>query len=238
MKKILLFTTMLFLFSLTGCIQNYELTEEQTDSTAEYMAGLLLKYDDNYEDKLFLPDDISNDNPTDDDSDDVNSVEPTPGEEQENETGDNDVSGNGNEDNKDYTLAEVIGLNNFDIEFSGYQFYESYPEDADSSYFRLEPREGNQYLVASFEITNLSEKDNSLDLSDTPVLYQLDVNVGTLHEPWLTLLKDDLQFINMTMGAGKSKTAILVFEVSKKTEMADINLIVSKNNKSEIIEIK
>jgi len=93
-------------------------------------------------------------------------------------------------------------------------------------------------LVASFLAKNISDKEKTLNLSNSKVLYQLDINVGTVYKPLLTLLENDLQYIDITIGAGKNKTVLLVFEVSKDIDISNINLIASKDDRTEIIEFK
>lgn len=68
--------------------------------------------------------------------------------------------------------------------------------------------------------------------------YQLDVNVGTIYKPLLTLLKNDLQYFDITLKPGQSEKALLVFEISKDRDAANINLLISRENRSKIIEIK
>jgi hypothetical protein len=62
--------------------------------------------------------------------------------------------------------------------------------------------------------------------------------VGTVYKPLLTLLENDLQYIDITIEAGKTETVLLVFEVSKDVEISEINLIALKDERTEIIEIK
>jgi hypothetical protein len=138
----------------------------------------------------------------------------------------------------EYTLSEVIGKDHIEVEYTGYKFYSSYPENTTNAYFSLTPMEGNQLLVATFNIKKTSNKDITLNLGKSDVIYQLDVNVGTVYKPQLSLLVNDLQFIDMKIEAGKSKTALLIFEVSKNLDKSNINLIASKNDKTVIFEIK
>lgn len=233
MKKLSLLIIILFTLSLTGCIKKYELSEQQSDATAEYMAGLLLKYDKNYEPHLTPLDELTKVSEAPKVTEAITAT-PTPAQEATTENSDSGVEAVA----KEYTLSEVIGVSDIEILYSGYKICESYPEDATSAYFSLTPAEGNQLLVASFSIKNQSNKEKVLDLSNSGELYQLDINVGTVYKPSLTLLKNNLQYIDITIGAGKTETALLIFEVSKDTDISDINLITSKEDRTEIIEIK
>ncbi|MDF2611737.1 MAG: hypothetical protein K0R92_3211 [Lachnospiraceae bacterium] len=234
MKRMRILLVMLFMFILTGCIQEYKVTEQQSNATAEYMAGLLLKYDENYMQGLISEEEVLQEEASMGEADAINptpTLSPTEGA---------TVSTEGKvaDSEKDYTLTEVIGEKNFEIEYTGYKVTESYPEDTDSAYFSLTPREGNQLIVASFIVKNKSDKEKTLNLSKAKILYQLDVNAGTIYKPSLTLLENDLQYIDITIPEGEAEPVLLIFEVPEGTDMSDINLIVSNDKKTDIIKIK
>ena len=233
MKRLKLLIIMMFVFTLTGCIQEYNVTDQQSDATSEYMAGLLLNYDKEYEQDLISKNRILSEEITSKVDD---TTSPSPTLSPNIDTNNTDDQGAANQEN--YTLTEVIGEKNFEIEYTGYIVTETYPEDSQSAYFSLSAYEENQLLVASFLIKNKSKKEKTLNLSKAEILYQLDVNVGSVYKPLLTLLENDLQYIDVTIAGEKSETVLLIFEVSKKVEMSDINLLITKDGKSEIIEIK
>lgn len=216
---------------LTGCIKEYPLSEVQTDAVAEYMAGRLLMEDKNYlaslltyEEIIEFEDNIQEDN-----------LVPKP-------TKAPDVV-NDNEDNapiKDvnYTLSEVIGVPNFDILYSSYKLVDTYPEDESNLVFSLDPRPGHQLLVLNFTIENITDKNEVIDLSLSTIQYQLDINVGSIYKPQLALLENNLQYINLNLKAGEKIPAVLIFEVARDIDLSDIKLIISKDSRSEIVEIK
>lgn len=233
MRKLILLTASICMFSLTGCINEYEYTEQQSDSAAEYMADLLLKENLNYKPSLTPVEELNIKDPVEEEdtseiSEKDTTLAPTPVPEQEEEDKNQTPV-------KEYTLTEVIGEQDFEIEYKDYKISDTYSE---GPYFSLDAREDNQLLVTTFSVKNISDKEKTLSLSKSDVLYQLDVNVGTVYKPLLTLLENDLQYIELTLGAGKTETVVLVFEVSKRTDISDINLIASREGRTEIIEIK
>jgi hypothetical protein len=64
MKRLILFLILIISITLTGCIHETNITEEESDAVAEYMAGLLLKYDDKYDKALIPKDEIGIDSKT------------------------------------------------------------------------------------------------------------------------------------------------------------------------------
>jgi hypothetical protein len=236
MRRLRLIIAVFLILTLTGCTKEYNLTEEQTEATAEYMAGLLLRYDNNYKPSLISKEELyAQEDDASEEFEDITTPTPTASPIEESS---DDVNNEEEKTQKDYTLTEVIGVKNIEIQYSGYQICEYYPEDSSNSYFSLTPREGYQLLVTSFQAKNNSKKDKAFNLSETNVLYQLDINVGTVYKPLLTLLENDLQYIDITIKAGKTETVLLVFEVSKDVDISEINLIALKDERTEIIEIK
>jgi len=237
MKKLRLLIIIFFMLSLTGCIQEYKLTEQQSDATAEHMAALLLKYDEDYEPHLTPLDQLNEEVSETSGENGVNTTTVTPTPALDEVITENEDS-EGAKVTKEYTLTEVIGETDIEIQYSNYKICESYPEDTTNAYFSLTPVGGKQLLVASFLAKNISDQEKTLNLSNSKVLYQLDINVGTVYKPLLTLLENDLQYIDITIGAGKNKTVLLVFEVSMDIDISNINLIASKDDRTEIIEFK
>jgi hypothetical protein len=233
LRRLRLLFIMLCMFTLTGCIQKYGATEELGDATAEYMAGLLLKYDENYKQDLSPKGMIATETEKLEKTTDVPTPTISPIKDSATST-----ESETDETQKEYTLTEVIGEKNFDIEYTDYEVADTYPEDTDSTYFSLTPREGNQLIVVSFIVKNKTDKEKTLNLSKLKILYQLEVNKGTVYKPSLTLLENDLQYIDIKVASGKSEPVLLIFEASKENDMSNIKLLISKDDKSEIIEIK
>jgi len=234
MKRLRLLPILLLLFGLTGCIKEYTLKEEQSDAVAEYMAGKLLEYEDTYEQDLVLEDELMEAGQ----EDSAQIISPTAVA--ENPSSDsNNTEGTIEETDAsiDYSLAEVIGVEDFDIQYKGYTVTETYPEDSDSTYFSLTARKGNQLLAVAFDLKNTTKSKKTLNLSKSKVLYQLDINVDTIYKPSLTLLENDLQYIDISVAGGKTEQVLLIFEVAKTTDLSDVNLIVSKDKKTKIIKI-
>lgn len=233
MKKII-GIVIVCMFLLTGCMQRSVVAEKQGDMIVEYMAGMLLKRDKNYQSVLIQPEKdeevIDNIIEINDKSSDKN-ISTKKQNRVENTMSTKKYSSNS-------SLSEVIGTKDFDIQYMSYKIYDTYPEDIATTYFSLTPRKGYQLLVTSFSVQNITKDELSLDLSSAKINYLLDINVGTMYKPLLTLLENDLQYKEIKLKAGENESVLLIFEVSKELDMSNINLIVSKENKTEIVGIK
>jgi len=229
MKRLILLIVVIISFTLTGCMKPYTATDQQSDAIAEYMAGLILKSDKNYDQALIPEDALTSDtSSTVDTTDNTDITDP----------GDTPASDNATEVQNDYTLTQVIGESGFGIAYKGYKLVDTYPEDSESSHFSLTPREGYQLLVTSFTVKNKKDAKKEINLINSGVTYQLDVNTDKVYKPLLTLLENDLQYIDLSIAAGKSEVVLLVFEVSKDAEITDISLIATKGQKSVTIKLK
>jgi hypothetical protein len=219
-------------------MKDYPLNEAQTDIVAEYMASRLLENE-----KKFTPSLISYYEVLEIDKltlDDKILPEPTeiPLESDDNIANSDDTSTPDSPSDIQYTLSEVIGEADFDIKYTGYQLASTYPEDESNLVFSVDPRAGYQLLVVDFTIENIADTDKIIDLSKATILYQLDINVGTIYKPQFALLENNLQYIKLNVRSGEKIPAVLIFEVTKDIDMSDINLIVSRDARTEIIEIK
>ncbi|TAH64013.1 MAG: hypothetical protein EWM47_13260 [Anaerolineaceae bacterium] len=235
MKRLLLICICVLGVTLTGCMKEYPLTEAQTDIVAEYMASRLLEKDKKYSPSLISFQEVID--YEDISSEDESEPEPTNIPETSDDI-DNDSSSADSQVDVNYTLSEVIGDPSFDIQYTSYQFAETYPEDESNLVFSVDPREGYQLLIANFTIENVSDIDKIIDLSKVKIQYQLDINVGTVYKPQLALLENNLQYIKMNLKAGAKVPAVLIFEVTKDIDMSNINLIVSRDTRAEIIKVK
>lgn len=239
MKRFLLIIICLLGLAMTGCMKDYPLTEVQTDMVAEYMASRLLENDKNFTTSLLSYNEVSEIEKNR--LEDYNQPEPTEIPKVSDKDNTVDMDGSSSSDtttDTQYTLSEVIGEAGFNIQYTGYMLADTYPEDESSLVFSLDSREGYQLLVANFEIENTTDTDKIIDLRKAGIKYQLDINVGTIYMPQLALVENNMQYINLEVKAGSKIPAILIFEVNKDVEMSDINLIVSRDARTEIIDIK
>lgn len=228
LKYLMILLVMLLSFSLTGCIQEYSVKAGSEDSIAEYMANTLLASDYKYkQDQLQLPDDtewiVADGAENSNDEDDSKTVD----------TDKQAASSQGAS-----SLTQVIGVNGFSVQYKSYKLVDLYPENADEADFSLTPRNGQQLLVATFTIKNTTKDLETINLIKSGIVYKLDVNSGTIYKPLLTLLKNDLQYIDTEVGPGKSKSVLLIFEVSKDTNIKNISLKATNDDKSSNIKLK
>lgn len=245
MKRLKLLLVFILSLLLTGCIQEYDVTEEQSDAIAEYMAGMILKYDNDYQEALLPMEVVSEESSNDSNSPD-NSSSNTENEKDaisSNNNGGQEVT-DSNEivdtveivDNS--TLTQVIGVSGFTINYSDYKIVDTYPEDPVNEGIYLGYNKGFQYLVASFTVKNTLDNEKEINLIKSGTEYQLNVNGTKEYEPALTLLENDLRYLDMKIAGGKSENVILIFKVPSDITNEDIKLTITKDNKAVAIALR
>ena len=228
-NKIFLAVIGLIMLVLTGCASSISLTDNESDLVAEYIAGLMFKYDKNYEETLILPEEETEEV--------VVSVSPTPTPVSTNDSNKGAASQNENKDgnvqaNADFT--EVIGVKDLEIEYGGYEVKDSLSDN----YFNIESGEGKDLVIVKFKLKNTSDQDIKLNLTKSNILYQLDINTGNIQKPLLTFLDNDLRMIDTIIKAKSTFDTVLVFNVSEKVNLDVVNVIISHSHKTAIIKLK
>lgn len=222
--------------TLSGCSGNGALSEEVNDQVAEYMAGVLLKYDKKYDEALLyeLPAPTPEPTPT-----------PVPVSTPKSTQAEDPVgtaSGEAGESLKEVEyieLNELIGDKDIGLQYLSYKMVDSYPENPEIAGFSLNADKGYKLLVVEFEISNLSNKKKKIVLKNNEIDYKLDVNASyQYYKPSLTVLENDLSRLEMELGAGKKKQVVLVFKVSLKPAIESLNLFALKGSRTSIIKLK
>lgn len=143
---------------LSGCgSSKVELTNEQNDMIAEYIAGALLRYDMRYEEELVYTFDEEIEDP--EAAERPETPAPVETEVPPVETEAPGQSGETTAPEVTYSgLNDVMKLDGLEVAYKGGGFYNSYPEE-NSDYFVIEPGVSNQLLVAEFELSNTSAEE-------------------------------------------------------------------------------
>lgn len=237
MKRLKLIIILIILLSLTGCIQEYKYTEEESNAIAEYMAGRLLAEDNRYGQELAALDELT----------------PEPGSKDKlvhtvvtgNLVSTNNQSINFKEEKKTDSetakgnnLSSILGGKYFDVKYKSHELAEIYPNEEENPYFSLTARTGYRLLVVLFTVTNKTDQEREFNLSNTDVDYQLDADKSTVYKPQFTLLENDLRYIDVMVGSNKSSEALLVFEISKQIDVSNLKLKVTRDKSTSTVNIK
>lgn len=229
----------------TGCgASGIQLSEEENNMIAEYIAGLLLKYDYNYDEKLVYDtedesaeDSLSEMIQTNAVTSDVNapnsqtSSDTTNTEENKNQTSDSNYESVNETKTEDYkTISEVFRSEKCSVSFNKARECQSYPAKSENSYFLLEANNNKKLLVLSFNIKNDTKEKKDFCLINSGISYRLEDSQGKSNKPLLTALTDDLQYFDVQIEAGKTTRAVILFEVPKDSSLDSYTLYIEKDD--------
>ncbi len=215
---------------LTGCAQLIDLTDKESDVLAEYMAGTMLRYAGDYEEALIYPELPQADNAG---IPQTTRVDLSP----ENTA----VPLNLSAKSQYGTIVSLAGMfndifkNTFSITYQNYKAYDSYPDGNDL--FTIEPAEGKKLIVFTFNVKNITKKSQKLDLMKYNISYQLTDNNSSVYYPMMTLLNNDIQYINLGINAGKSSKAVILFELPENIDVSHLLLTLTYEDKTTFLDI-
>ncbi|MBQ9118620.1 MAG: hypothetical protein IJY09_01005 [Lachnospiraceae bacterium] len=236
-KKVLLGIVAAGMLMTTGCIaQTHPLTEEEQDIIAEYAAGVLLRHDENYTEALPSPTPTPTPLPT---ATPTPTPSPTPTPVPTGGAGDSTkvpTPGAGEEIQANADLNQVIGLAQLNAEYKGYTLMDKYSLEGNES-FLIRPDAGNTLLVLDFVLENKASIPQLFDFGKQKITYQLDCNEENFLKPMITVLDHDLLYMKAEIAAAGRKECVLIFQIPKDADMTDVNLIVSREDYTEIISL-
>lgn len=215
--------------SLTGCADIKNLSEEQENEIAEYAAGVLLQNSDKYPYRLITKEEKEvTETPTPTPTSAAAQASDAPQESQPEQT-----AAAPEDSKKEVSLDDLYHLKGVSILYTSYRLADKYG----SSQIRAE--QGKKLLVAEFSLKNNSGAKKKVKLIDRrKISYQLNVD-GTTYSPQISLLENQLDYLEATIAKGKSQKAVLVFQVDKNaTNASSIDLSIEEGNNKTSVKMK
>lgn len=248
MKKISVIVGSLFLAcALTGCGGTMpELTEEENEVITEYAVDLLLKYDKNYNNRLIDLDAYRERQAILQERREALAVEDAvKEEEQEQLASQEETSGTGTANNATEvptasSIEAFYGIDNISFSYTGYDLTYIYPEaveDGTAAYFSMETTPGMQLLVLKFLATNISGEQKELNMLNYGMRIRINVGDGVSENALSTMLLNDLQTYNGTLGAGESTELVAIIEVPEGTPIENVAMILRSDTDSATITL-
>lgn len=240
MKKVSFLCLLIFLsVVLTACSNEYiSITEDESNAIAQYCSYLLIKYDKNHRDDIRLLDQKklkeeiakreaeeakknSHNQPTPVPTEVPEEPTPTVTEEPTPPPDDPSVTEEPTEappegvivpDSDVTSIAEAGGITGFTVEYRKYGLTDSYTNEGE--FYSFSAPEGKKLCVFEFGITNTGSSDARFDAISYGLAYKLVTQEGISHKSELSLFTDDIQFYDLTVKAGETSHATLIFYVS------------------------
>lgn len=220
-KRILLFSLVICLcFGITACGSAIpEMTESQEQQITQYMADLLLEYDVNYQQAYLSEKEkaeaLVKEAKTREKAEQIRQEEEAIKEAQreENEAEDVTVSENENSALGDMdSFGSYLDLSGLEIEYLGFETTSQYPKEDGEVYFTMTPTQGNEFVVLSFQISNISSGDYVVDIPSKETIFTLSVNGELQCRSLMTLFEKDFSIYSNTLKVESADQVFLVFE--------------------------
>lgn len=213
-----------------------EMTEEQTAQVAEYAAGLLLKYDENYHSRLVEePEAAIEEEPLEEEE---VKEEELPAEAAEEEPEEETVVVDKSEEVQApiySSIEEFYGIEGVAITYNGYEIKDMYPEQSssDEMFFAMNATAGCKLLVLNFNVTNTSGQDKNLDMLSMDTKFKVSVNGETPRYALTTMLTNDLASYVGTIMSDATEPMVLVCEIPEDKAGDIQSLSLEMRNMSE-----
>ena len=145
------------------------------------------------------------------------------------------------DDTQESSMEEVLALpDGMRVSYLGEEVCDAYPHDGEEHYFMLTATSGKKLLVLSFQLTNETEQEQSVDIASQNVEFRITVNEDYKRRAMPSLLLDDLSTYVDVIPAGETRTAVLVIEVEQQSdeEITSLSLKLKNDTKIYTIQLK
>lgn len=259
-KKILSLFLIVVLILSTGCSSNnIPLTDDELNAIAQYSAYLMMKYDENknVKEKLLDADDLEELKQEAEEATATPVPSPTPeptdapmqqtdpeitealnqennDEKQDSPENNPDNKNNSDDSNRVKNITELYNPE-FTVTYKKYTLTDHYQENKT---FTITAPENKKILALYFNIKNNTGTEKKFSSADENIVYTLINSDNRKASSEISMLSNDLQFLNEKIGPGAEIEAVLIFYVKENDRNFTVQLKDSETGKYFDIEIK
>ena len=247
MKKFaLVFVFLMTSLLLSACSSDYiQLSDAESDAIAQYCAHLILKNDKNKLDDRKLLDvdelkDYYEELHKNDPTPEVTPVAeatptptPLPDDTPTPTEADTPTQAPVEEVNMAESLNELYAFDDFTVEFKSVSLTKTYSEN---EYSTISAKDGEMICAAEFVIKNRTSETKKFVSAGSKVAYALYCANGDIYAPSLSMLGNDIQFLNDKIEKDEQYIAVLLFIIDEKDVPEKIRVESSENGKVFDIE--
>lgn len=219
----------LLMITLTGC-SGITLTARENDLIGEYAAGVLLKYDKNYNNRLVrIAEAEENSALAEEDealvSDESSSLETEEVVSVEEET----------TPDIELSLHDGLKLEKLKASYEEFLITDTYPETVseDEVVFSMKAVDGFKLLVLKFSLENPTDEPLTEDMLSKKLSFSIMVNGEIRANSQLTMLLDDLSSFKDEVEPYSAKELVLIFQIPDRYETEDTISSLTLNIKDE-----
>lgn len=228
---------MMVVMVLTGCVQQMDLTEQESETIAAYAASVTLNHDKHYSKKLV--ENESQEETKKDTNELSESVEPvTNTATLDNDT--NQMLSSEEVANLEKTdIASLLHLEGFQITYDGYLFTKKYQESDPNASYTATSLDDNLFLIMKFKVKNTTDETKVCDILSLSPKLMVSVNGSEPVSTFASLLSNDMSTLMDEIGAQESKEVVLLIEVPNGYEqnISTMALTVIVDSKSSTVDL-
>lgn len=132
------------------------------------------------------------------------------------------------------SLDKYLDLDNFSVDYAGFDVMKDYPEDGSDIGFVASASSGGELLITYFNVTNNNSYDVDVDLLHKVETVSFSINGEAFKNYFMTLLDDDLTLLLDKFAPGETKRLVIVSEVKEGTIVDSIRMNIKVFDKSKI----
>ena len=221
-------------FSLTGCGNKIpDLSEKEMNMVTEYAAGLVLKYDANYQAKLLDDKELAEAEEMKKKVEEAAAlraeIEAQAAERANNQKDQSDSSEGSSEESSaaqstPADLAEFLGLGQISVSCNGVEIKNAYPESSEEVVFAIQASPGHKLAVAHIYVTNIGSSESNLDIMGKNASFRMALNGGNAHGVMYTMLDNDFALYQGNIQPGQTLDLVLLADIPEE-ECAQVNSV-------------
>ena len=220
-------------FTLTGCGDRIpDLSEKEMNMVTEYAAGLLLKYDANYQAKLLDDKELAEAEAMKKKVEEAAALRAEI-EAQAAERANNKNQSDSSEESDEKSgavqstpadLAEFLELGQVSVSCNGVEIKDSYPESGEELVFAIKASPGHKLAVVHLYVTNTGSNESNLDIINKNASFRMALNGGNAHGVMYTLLDNDFALYQGNILPGQTLDLVLIADIPEE-ECVQINSV-------------
>lgn len=223
---------------MSGCGEEpYELTENEQKLIANYSAHIVTKYNTCQNEGLSVVQTPVEETGTEEtevpeESTQIPAAEATETVQQEQTAETEETETSAETAYTPATLDELFGGQNIVLTYAGAELTDSYME---GSYYALYPDAGRQYLVLRIDVANTGTEPAEVDYLSLMPQFQVKLNGDITSPSEQTVLPGDFSALDLTLQAGETEEAVLLFQIPADVEMIEgVELFVTTDGNYQI----
>ena len=215
------------ILSITGCKSAIpEMSEEEMSLVTEYAAGLLLKYDANYQPMLLDDEKLAAEEEARqkvlEEAErraalEAEKAEKKAKEQSERENGGDDSS-NAQEEIPAVPadIAQLLELEQISVSCNGIELKDTYPDSGDELFFALNASSGCKLAVLHLALTNVGSGESNVDIFNKAPKFKIAMDGGEYHTTMTTMLENDFSVYAGTLAPGQSLDVVLIADIKEE----------------------